>query len=81
MAWTRKSSVPQRLLDVAEGLVHRRVIGHVAFDEEIDAHLGGQRLDALLERFALIGKGNLGALGVPAPWRFPRRSSCCWRRP
>lgn len=28
----------------------------------MDADFGGQRLDTLLERFALIGEGNLGAL-------------------
>ena len=53
---------PPLLLEDAEGLVHRGVVGDVALDEGGDADLGGERLDALLERFALVGEGDLGAL-------------------
>ena len=53
---------PPLLLEDAEGLVHRGVVGDVALDERGDADLGGERLDALLERLALVGEGDLGAL-------------------
>src|SRR5690606_39603124 len=35
-----------------------------AFDEEVGTELGGERLDALLQRISWIAKGYLGALGV-----------------
>ena len=35
MAWTRKSSRPHFSL-MAEGLVHRRIIGDVALDEDVE---------------------------------------------
>jgi len=53
---------PPLVLEDTEGLVHGGVAGHVAFDQRGDADLGGERLDALLERFALIGEGDFGAL-------------------
>ncbi len=38
-------------------------IGHVAMADDAAADLGRQRLDALLELVALVGEGELGALG------------------
>ena len=62
MAWTRKSSLPQLLLDEGEDGVEAGRVGHVAMAGDKRAEFGGQRLDALLEGFALIGQRNLGAL-------------------
>ena len=42
--------------------IHRRRIGHVAGQDDLGAEFGGQRLDPLLQRVALIGKRDLGAL-------------------
>jgi hypothetical protein len=39
------------------------------------ADLRRQRLDPLLERIALVGEREFGALGVAGPWRSPRRST------
>ena len=49
------------LLQHCEGGVDGRGIGDVAMAEHEAADLGGERLDALLERIALIGEGELGA--------------------
>ena len=52
------------LLRGREHRVDGRGIGHVAMAEHTRADLLRQRLDALLERIALIGEGNVGALGA-----------------
>ncbi len=49
--------VPARLERI-EGGVERIHVRYVALDQEIAAHLFRQRADALLERFALVGKGQ-----------------------
>lgn len=48
-------------LDLAEGGVHAGRVRHIAWHDEIGAHFGGQRLDPLFQRIALIGEGKLGA--------------------
>ena len=45
-----------------EHRVEARAVGHVAMAGDLRAEFGGQRLDALLEGFALIGQRDLGAL-------------------
>ena len=49
-------------LDEGEHGVEAGYVGHVAMAGDQRAKLGGQRLDALLEGFALIGERDLGAL-------------------
>ena len=61
MAWTRKSSPPQLRLELLEDGVHRRRVGHVAMAGDMRAELGGERLDALLQRVALVGERELRA--------------------
>ena len=36
-------------------------VGHVAMADDMGADLGGERLDPLLQRIALVGEGELGA--------------------
>ena len=62
MAWTRKSILPHCLSTLANTASSVAVVGHVALADDMRAEFGGQRLDALLEGFALIGKRDLGAL-------------------
>ena len=50
------------LLERVEGLVERLHVRHVAIDQQVGAKLRRQRPDALFERLALVGKGQLGAL-------------------
>ncbi len=61
MAWTRKSSPPQCAFDIGEDGVHGRRIGDVAMSGDMRLQLGGERLDALLQRVALVGQRELGA--------------------
>ena len=56
-------------------------LGHVAIADHDAAELLGQRLDALLERVALIGEGKLGAVRRGTPWRCPRPANGGWRPP
>ena len=51
-----------RLLDEGEHRVEARNVGDVAMAGDQRAKFGGQRLDALLEGFALIGERNPGTL-------------------
>ena len=48
--------------DVGEHRVDARRIGDVAMPDDQAVHLLGQRLDALLERLALVGEGKVGAV-------------------
>ena len=45
-----------------ERAVERCVVGHVHVHQQVGPDLRRQRLDALAERLALIGKGKLGAI-------------------
>src|ERR1700691_2246891 len=47
--------------DLAKGGIDRRRIGNVAMADDMGVELFGKRPDALLERFTLIGEGELGA--------------------
>ena len=51
------------LRDRREGRVHRGHVGDVAGNDDLGAQFGSERLDALLERIALVGEGELRALG------------------
>ena len=70
MAWTTKSIVSQRAFRLLEHPVEIGHVGDVAFDQEIGADLGRERPDPLLERLALIGESELGAL-LGEPLRNP----------
>ena len=59
------------LLRGREHGVDGRRIGHVAMAEHLRADLLRQRLDALLQRIALVGEGNVGALGAAGPGDAP----------
>ena len=48
--------------DLGEDRVDGRGLGDVAMADDQPADLLGQRLDPLLQRIALIGEGELGAL-------------------
>ena len=73
MAWTTKSSVPQCSRQLLEHRVDRGGVGHVAFaDHELRAELRGERLDPLLQRLALIGEGDLGALAACTALAMPQ---------
>jgi hypothetical protein len=48
--------------DVGEHRVDARRIGDVAMPNDKAIHLLGQRLHALLERLALVGEGEVGAM-------------------
>ena len=52
------------LLRGREHRVDGRRLGDVAMAEHLRADLLRQRLDALLQRIALIGEGDFGALGA-----------------
>ena len=62
MACTTKSSVPHFCRDGGEDRVDRRGIGDVAMADDEPADLLRERLDPLLQRVALIGERELGAL-------------------
>ena len=62
MAWTRKSSPPQCASTSAKTASIVAGIGDVAMADDMRAELGGERLDALLQRVALIGERELRAL-------------------
>ena len=62
MAWTRKSSVPHFRCSVVEHGIDAGDVLDVAGQHQFDAERFRQRLDALAERLALIGEGELGAL-------------------
>ena len=61
MAWTRKSILPHLSPSFGEDRVDRRRIGDVAMAGDDRAELGGQRLDALLQRVALVGQRKFGS--------------------
>ena len=71
IAWTRKSIVSQRAFSVVERRVEVGHVGDVAIDQEVGAQLLGERAHPLLQRLALIGESELGALRRAAPWRSP----------
>ena len=71
MACTTKSSVPQVFCAAANTASMVAGSGHVAMTEHARADLLRQRLDALLQRIALIGEGDLGALGAAGPGDAP----------
>ena len=64
-----------------EHRVDGRWLGDVAMADDDAADLLGQRLDALLERVALIGEGKLGAVRRGRLWRCPRPASGGLRPP
>ena len=49
-------------LERTEGLVERLHVRDVAIDQQVGTEFGGERANALLERFALIGEGQLRTL-------------------
>ena len=59
-------------LDLGEDRVHGRGVGHVAMADDMGADLGGERLDALLQRVALVGEGDLGARRVRPASAMPQ---------
>ena len=62
MAWTRKSScAPFRVQRLEHGIDAGDILD-VAGQHQFDAERLRQRLDALAQRLALIGEGQLGAL-------------------
>ena len=77
----RNRASPRPIAPAANTASMRRRLGDVAMADHQPADLLRQRLDPLLERVALIGEGELGAVRRGRPWRCPRRSSGCWRRP
>jgi hypothetical protein len=81
MAWTRKSSLPHSFSSLAKtaSMLAASVTSH--WVDDLGADRLGQRPHALLDRLALEGEGQLGALGVAGLGRCPRRSSVRWRRP
>ena len=64
MACTTKSSEPQAFCAVANTASMVAGVGDIAMAEHLRADLLRQRLDALLQRVALVGEGNVGALGA-----------------
>jgi len=52
--------------DVGKDRVERRHVGNVAMPDNQAVHLLGQRLNALLERLALVGEGEIGAMSRQA---------------
>ena len=62
MACSTKSSEPQADCTAANTASMVAGIGDVAMADHQAADLLGQRLDALLERVALVGEGKLGAM-------------------
>ena len=60
------------LCGLTEDGVDGRGFAHVAMAEHEAADLGGQRLDPLLERVALIGEGQLGAMRMARLGNAPR---------
>ena len=44
--------------------IERRRFGHIAMADNLCADLARQRLNTLLERIALVGDGDVGALGA-----------------
>ncbi len=63
MAWTTKSSLPQRSFDGGENAC--RPMRHSSTShgrQEFEPSFGRQRLHALAQRLALIGEGQFGAL-------------------
>ena len=64
MAWTTKSILPHFSFSTSNTASMVAGVGDVAMAQHQAADLGGQRLDPLLQRVALIGQRDLGALGV-----------------
>ena len=62
MAWTRKSSPPHFSRSAVEHGIDAGDVLDVAGQHGVDTERLRQRLDALAERFALIGEGKFGAL-------------------
>ena len=62
MACTTKSSEPQADCTAAKTASMRRRVGDVAMADHQAVHFLGQRLDPLLERVALVGEGEVGAM-------------------
>ncbi len=63
MAWTKKSSVPHCCFDRVEHRVDRVAMSSTSHgSRKSRADRLRQRLDALAQRLALIGEGELGAL-------------------
>ena len=54
--------MPHSLAIVSNTRLDRRLVGHVAREHELGAHLLRQRLDPLPDGVALIGERDLGAL-------------------
>ena len=69
------------LLDLGEDRVDAGRIRHVAMADDGRVELLRQRLHALLQRVALIGEGEFGAVACAPPGRCPRRSTGCSQRP
>ena len=62
MACTRKSSVPHFCATAANTASIVAAIGDVAMADDVPADLLRERLDPLLQRVALIGERQFGAL-------------------
>ena len=71
MACTTKSSVPQAFCAAANTASMLDASGHVAMAEHRGADLLRQRLHPLLQRIALIGEADLGALRAAGPGDAP----------
>jgi hypothetical protein len=60
------------LLDIVENRVDRCFIADITVSGKNAAEFGRQRLDPLLQRIALISKGNLAALCMNSFGNAPR---------
>ena len=82
IAWTTKSIVAQRSASVVEGRVERRHVGRRRNRSgSREPSSLGERAHALLQRLALIGEREFGALRRASAWAMPQASERSLARP
>ena len=75
MAWTRKSIAAPGRLHGGEYRIDGLRLGDVAMADDDAADLLRQRLDALLQRLALIGESKFGAMRAAGFGDAPGRAN------
>jgi hypothetical protein len=77
MACTKPSNCVPVLAQVLQTAVDLRVVGHVAFKDQLGAEVGGELGDAVLEALTLVAEGQFGAFSRGRRGRCRRRWSGC----